>query len=465
MTVPFNEPNSRVFWACQAVFVEERNTEAGNGGNPTGASFLTGVQSVGVSSDSPSTSLLDIGRFQREYNQYGQQTFEITVTRFLDRNEETFYRVTESQYTDYQQSHILHANNFGSKGAKDDSGRVLRNYDLTILYTSDKFSQINAGNASSTDPDKNNTISISYLNCLITNISYTMGVDGPVQESVTLTTKNLKYNDDFSSLSDYNLPADWSTLKTKKVAELTFNDGASEKNATNTRLDPKVYNDEVIEPNRYKSRSGENLKRQHFDLTQHEYGQSRLPTEVKELFNFDPVASGTDYILPQRLQLVGIQSINIDVSFDYESLADVGVWRGAVAGKEYEQNRWQVLNLPISVNCSFTGLIRKGMPYSEFLSVNRARNVDTTYSASLGSNDFDDWQEADREIKIVASGAGEWFIWDLGAKNYLTSIEYTGGDAGGGNVEATLNYSNNYSDFIVTKNENVLDITPPIEPL
>ena len=292
-----------------------------------------------------------------------------------------------------------------------------------------------------------------------------MGVDGPVQESVTLTTKNLKYNDDFSSLSDYNLPGDWSSLKTKKVAELTFSDGASEKNATNFRLDPKVYNDEVIEPNRYKSRSGENLKRQHFDLTQHEYGQSRLPTEVKELFNFDPVASGTDYIVPQRLQLVGIQSINIDVSFDYESLSDVGVWRGAVAGKEYEQNRWQVLNLPISVNCSFTGLIRKGMPYSEFLSVNRARNVDTTYSASLGSNDFDDWQEADREIKIVASGAGEWFIWDLGAKNYLTSIEYTGGDAGGGNVEATLNYSNNYSDFIVTKNENVLDITPPIEPL
>ena len=76
MTVPFNEPNSRVFWACQAVFVEERNTEAGNNGNPTGASFLTGVQSVGVSSDSPSTSLLDIGRFQREYNQYGQQTLK-----------------------------------------------------------------------------------------------------------------------------------------------------------------------------------------------------------------------------------------------------------------------------------------------------------------------------------------------------------------------------------------------------
>lgn len=149
MTVPFDQPNSRIFWACQAVLVEERNAEAGNNGDPTGARYLTGVQSVGISSDNPSTSLLDVGRFQRKYTQYGQQTIEITISRVLNKGSDTFYKVLESQYTDYQQSHILHAENFGSKGAKDNNGKTLRNYDITILYTPDRFEQINAGNASS----------------------------------------------------------------------------------------------------------------------------------------------------------------------------------------------------------------------------------------------------------------------------------------------------------------------------
>ena len=127
MLIPFQDPNNRIFYACQAVFVEERNTEEGNGGDPTGASFLHGVQSVGVSSDNPATSLVDIGRHQRKYTQYQQQTIEITIDRVLDRDEDTFYKVTEAQYTDYQQSHILHANNLGSKGAKDNNDKVLRN--------------------------------------------------------------------------------------------------------------------------------------------------------------------------------------------------------------------------------------------------------------------------------------------------------------------------------------------------
>ena len=114
----------------------------------------------------------------------------------LDRDEDTFYKVTEAQYTDYQQSHILHANNFGSKGAKDNNNKVLRNYDITIFYGSDKAARLGSARGHGED-DENSVISISYLNCLITNISYTLGVDG-VNESITLTTKNLKHNDDYA---------------------------------------------------------------------------------------------------------------------------------------------------------------------------------------------------------------------------------------------------------------------------
>ena len=464
MTVPFNEPNSRVFWACQAVFVEERDTEAGNGGDPTGAEFLTGVQAVGVSSDNSSVSLMDVGRFQRKYTQYGQQNIEITISRVLNKAHDTFYKVTPAQYTDYQQSHILHANNFGSKGAKDNNNKTLRNYDITILYTPDRFSRINAGNASSTDPDKNNVISVSYLNCLITNISYSIGVDG-VEESITLTTKNLKYNNDYSTLSAYSLPSEWSTPQTKKVATITYSDGDTQKNATNHVVN-KTYNDVQISPTQYKYQEGNVLKREDFDLTKPGYGNSLLPEEVKKLFNFaSPVQEGfNSEPPPPELQILGIQSIDIDVSFDYTNLADVGIWRGSEDGKEHEQNRWQVLNLPISVNCSFNGVLRQALPYNLLLAngENRVRNVDNVYTASRADGSSSDWQEANGEIRIVAEGLGspqEYFVWDLGKKNYLTSIEYTGGDAGGGNVEASLTYSNQYSDFVITKTQSVLDLT------
>ena len=430
MLIPFQEPNNRIFYACQGVFVEERNAEAGNNGDPTGASFLHGVQSVGVSSDNPATSLPDVGRHQRKYTQYGQQTIEITIDRVLDRNEDTFYKVTESQYTNYRQSHILHANNFGSKGAKDNNDKVLRNYDITILYGSDRFQRFGDG-IGGPEPDSNTVMSVSYLNCLITNISYSIGVDG-VRESVTLTTKNIKYNDDYTTLSAYN----WPTEYTQQIPDSS--------------------------PPRYSPEEGEILKRYHFDLTKNNYGDSKLPTEVKELFNFDtPVIEGVD-LEGNPLQILGIQSISLSASFDYTRLADVGNWRGSQDGKEHEQNRWVILNLPVSVSCSFTGLIRQAMPYYNYLynQENRVRNVDNVYTKSLGDGSSTDWQEADREIRIVAAGLSDKkFVWDLGKRNYLTSIEYSGGDTGGGNVEATINYTNQYSDFVVTRTESVLDLT------
>lgn len=411
MTVPFDSPNNRIFYACQAVFREERNTEAGNGGDPTGATFLDGVQSVGVSSSNPANALYDNGRYERRFIQYGQQEIEITIDRVINKGSDLFYSPA-SYANNYQTTHFLHANNFGSKGAKDDNDKVLRNYDITLLYGPDQFQHIGSG-AAGLDPDKDDIISVTYPNSIITNISYTLGVDG-IRESITLRTKNIKYNNDYSDLTAYTIPS--------------------------------------------LPQDGNILKRQDFDLTESGYGQSSLPTEVKQLFNFDTPELEND------LQKIGIQSVSIDVSIDYTRLSDTGNWRGSENNKEYEQNRWEVVNLPISITCSFTGILRQSLPYHNFLNggENKVRNVDNVYTKSLAQTSSTDWQEADREIKLVALGVGspqEYFIWDLGKKNYLTSIEYNGGDTGGGNVEATINYTNQYSDFISAKSTTVYDLT------
>ena len=430
MTVPFNNPNSRIFYACQAVFVEERNTETEIADPTVSSVFLDGVQSVGVSSDNPSNSLVDIGRFQKKYTQHGQQTIEITLERVIPKNSDFFYKVDPLQYTTYSASHILNADNLGSKGAKDDNNKVLRNYDITILYGPDQFSRFYDGvdnpSGPGEDPDARNTISVTYPNCLITSINYSIGIDG-IRESISLRTRNIRYNENYSDTTQYNWPTEYT--------DATPADRTGE--------------------------SGNILTRSDLDLTTNspQYGETKLPTEVQELFNFaTPVIEGGN------LQVLGIQSINIDVSIDYTDLTDVGIWRGSQNTKEYEQNRWTAVNLPVSVSCSFTGTLRQYMPYSNFLTgaETKVRNVDNVYTKSLADGASTDWQEADREIKIVALGNGspqDYYVWDLGKKNHLTSIEYSGGDTGGGNVEGTINYQNQYSDFVVTKTTNVLDLT------
>ena len=81
----FTTPNDRIFYACQAVLVVDRNTPTGDTA-PTDSSskYLTGVQSIGVNTSTPSSSLLDVGRFQRQFHYYDKQEIEINIERVID---------------------------------------------------------------------------------------------------------------------------------------------------------------------------------------------------------------------------------------------------------------------------------------------------------------------------------------------------------------------------------------------
>ena len=72
-----------------------RLTQTGDA-NPTDSTFLTGVQSVGVSSDNPSSSLMDVGRFQKKYHYYSQQQFEVTIERVITETDNFFYHANAS---------------------------------------------------------------------------------------------------------------------------------------------------------------------------------------------------------------------------------------------------------------------------------------------------------------------------------------------------------------------------------
>lgn len=399
MTLPFDKLNDRIFYACQAVFVKERNSLTGTA-DPTDSSYLTGVQSIGTSSDISARSLLDVGRYQRNKVLYNQPSHEITIERVINDASNMFYNVSQSDY-DAGRTHILHENNVGTQGFPSNNAKSLRNYDITILYTPDRFSYMGAG-ASGSDLDKDDVISITYTNCVITSLNYSIGVDR-ITESITLTTRNLRYNNNYSTLPDYNFP------------------------------DPFPE-------------SGDILKRQDFDLLLPS-AISVLPLEVKKIFDYD------NAIKESNKKILGIQSIDISIDIGYNELQDIGNWRGSENGKEYEQNKWRYISLPIGVSCSITGIAKQSLPLFNFLSnnENKFRNVDNVFSKSLADGTSSQWMTQDKEIKLVAEKNGNNFIWDFGSKNYLTNIGYSGGDTGGGNVEVTLSYENSESDIIITK--------------
>ena len=418
MTSIFSVPNDRVFYACIGVFFRERQTtQTGGDSNLSGTIFLDGVQSVGIDSSFPKTSYLDIGRAQRVHSSYDKQEFTINIERNIpyetgradDENTGTFYT---SAGTSYEATHILNDDNIGSAGFENS----LRNYDIVLVYAPDRIDTLGGGTSGS-DVDKNKFMATIYRCCLLTSMSYNIAVNGPVTETLTFTTR-VANQIDASSLN-------WSTLSL---------------------------------PDNGAAVTGKVLKRDHIDTT-----NSVLPTEVTRMFNLGTSDKG--------LPVLGLQNIEIAASINYSDMLDVGQWRGSnlsggsmskaltsdpaktiteSAGsdaKRAEENLYRQVILPVEVTASFTGVAR------------------TQYRAG-GYQDFelDNDTFSDTEIAIatlaLADGGTKRVQWNLGKKNYLTDISYTGGDTGGGNVEATLSFQNDRSDFVVLENASVLSIDP-----
>lgn len=362
------EPQKRVFYACQAVLSISRNTQTSNN-TIDQASYLTGVQSIGVDGQLPSTTLIDFGRFQRRYRfENRQKEFTINIERVLAKGENTFYN-TSSYSSDYVTNHLLHEDNIGCQGELNNNNKCLRNYDIFLVYGDDESSLLN--NSST----KKNVV---YRNCLLTTLSYQISVDGSIRESIGLTSRRVEHNVSGS----INLPVS--------------------------------------------AQSVETLRRQDVDMS-----TTILPEEALEIFKTDEPDS-----LMQK-DIYGLQSINIDMSIDYSELNDVGIWRGYDNGDDV--NKWRFVNLPINISSSFTGISRSIYP---------RENI------GLDSPEF----EKNKTIKIVAGGPN-YYLWDLGKRNYLNSIGITGGDAGGGNVELTLSYQNDYSELVIAKTDTIHDIT------
>ena len=380
------------------IFYACQGVWTGDGG--TGATnWLPGVQAIGINREIAPETLFDNGRLNQTFTRYGKTNFVITISRTLPlagNGSGFFYKTSQ---TTYEAGHLLSSNGVGP------GGESVKDYDIAIFYGSDSLNNLGAAGLGA-----EYSVYI-FKHSLLTNISYNISVDGTITEDLTFQSQM------YDQLND----STWTD----------FSDAASSAGSL--------------------PQGAQNLTRKDIDIS-----NCIFPKEVNEAFNI-----GNEF---QGSSIFGLQSINIDCSFSYRDLPDTGVWRGSDTSSEV--NRWKVMELPVAITASFTGLVRSHYFVS---SADQNHTLTDTYhtAGTYGAeNKGIGKYKTDRQIRILTnilypeSSPTDLFQWDLGNRNYLTSFDVTGGDTGGGNIEATLSFQNDCSDLFLYQGATAQNYVP-----
>jgi hypothetical protein len=154
-------------------------------------------------------------------------------------------------------------------------------------------------------------------------------------------------------------------------------------------------------PSGYSITTGGIFRRQHFDATG---VQTVIPQDVK---------NATNGVVSK------IQNITASVDIGRENIFELGAFRPYT----------KYATFPVTTTCDFEVVSTSGDRVSA--SGNSSRNL------------------ADREIKLNFNNGKTALTIDFGKRNKLSSVNYTGGDTGGGNASMTFSYQG-FNAFKVT---------------
>ena len=390
--------NIRIFHACQGVFYKKVST-ASYISDPTDHTFLSGVQSVGVNIDTPSYSLPDIGRSQRNYLWYDQPDIEITIQRVIDKDATPFYTPT-SPPVDYNASYFLNNDNFGM------SGNELPNYNIVLIYGTDAAEYIGKI-IDPLDPNPEFIESITYEYCLLTNISYTISANETVTESLTFITKSSRRNTDYLESTDYtnvpSFPESADLVAWRHITGGTYPDEVTQTFTPNAELQGLQSIDISLTIN--------------YD-------------ELTDIGNWrgSELETGTDLKANEinKWKYIGIP---LEVTCSFTGVATQGFRSGDTAFnravKNVDENFNTMANAAPGQTADTSILIAASIP--------------------LGT-------------KIDEEEVYTYYIWDLNNKNYLSSVSYSGGDAPSGNIEITLEYANTFNDYVPYRITNQTEV-------
>lgn len=239
----------------------------------------------------------------------------------------------------------------------------------------------------------------------LSSINYTFPVDGNFTESVTLIGNDKIW-------ADYELGGD---PYPQEAAGHTITPTASSPLGFPSGFNPEWNNDPQLGIGAFTTVVGEDAtvigsgvqRRESFDLS-----CSRLPTEIPGVS-----ASGTLGSLKEH-----IQSITVSTDLGREDIFELGKKRPF----------FKFVTFPIEVTCAIEAITSQG---------DLIDAVSREPAACVREQNT-----ANQTIKLCLC---EGLVLDLGGKNRLQSIDWSGGEAGGDNVTITYNYQN-FNDLTIT---------------
>lgn len=353
--------NNRIFYACQAVAIGPCFVG--------GAEEVHGVQSVGINTTFNLEQAFELGQIQIYENIEGLPDVEVTLEKVLDGYPLIYHLATTEAASETLVSR-----------SKDRCCVAL------AIYPDDQ-------DAVTGNPPVEVYMSGMYLS----NLSYTMPVDGNCTESVTL-------------VGNHKVWRTSSTLFSSTLATALSNDDGSD--------EPKALTDA----------SGGIQRRENVKIS-----QCILPLSIYGVTQ--SATAGNGYDSGAGVPKVHIQNCTISTDLTREDILELG----------RKAPYYRAPNFPVEVTCEFEVISVSG----DFVNAYEEGRPSYVGTRNAGNN------TAEETILMVLEDGTEF---DLGSKCRLASVTYGGGDAGGGNATMTYSYST-YNDLVVTHpqdpNQNV----------
>ena len=191
-------------------------------------------------------------------------------------------------------------------------------------------------------------------------------------------------------------------------------------------------------------------------LTPHKIGRrinlstaSALPTGTIAGNQANGTSKGAIAINPRTDTEAGLenrpylQNINVSMDLGREAVFELGKFAPYA----------RYATFPVEVSSEFEVL-------AESHDQVQARDFDDVGACS--STEIKNLDDQDIKLIICGSGTGDTYSIDLGGKNKLTSVNFSGGDTGGGNATITYSYQT-FNKFKVDASGTFLSATSPLQ--
>ena len=352
--------NKRIFYACQSVSISETGDDTLAVGD-----MVHGAQSIGLTTNFNLEQAFELSQIEIYENIEGTPDVEVTMEKLLDGYPLMYHMATTG---------VVGTSQSGLAARSD----VKCDVRLGIFDAS-------ANNvAGATDNAGDSEVEVYCSGMFVSNVSYTIPVDGNSTESITLVGNNKQW-----------LTGAAGSITSTDVASF---DGTDKPLALANGLDQGA------------SAGGGVQRREDVLLS-----GCILPTSIKGV-------AGSNYgngLASDGTPIVHIQNFTCSVDLGREDILELG----------RKTPYFRPANFPVEVTCEFEAITTSG----DFVSAYEFGDSGL-YSTEASGNNLSD----ENIFMLLRAG----YAFDMGNKNKLSSISYGGGDAGGGNATCSYSYSN-----------------------